>query len=385
MKRRHSLSGRLLLLFLLTAFLLAAVVRTGFRYGVEGSFQDVAGPHLDEYIQHLLSELGDPPTPERAAALAQRLPVQIHLLGAEPWSSEGKPPESTPHTSHARTLADGTRIELGRGREGFVVSAERGGLRVVLVPRGYRQADAAPFAIVLTIVGVLLVLILAYHAIRRLFRPIETIRAGVAQIGSGDLEHRLDIPRRNELGELAESINAMANDVRDMLEAKRQLLLAISHELRSPLTRARINAELLDDCAARQALMTDLGELETLLGELLESERLRTRHAALVREAVDPTELLTGLVQESFSDVKVHLDLDPPETFLSLDPARIRLLARNLLTHSIRHTPRGGTAPFRWLKRLGAALATPLSRFGRLTNSKPRLCRGMVTTENGKT
>ena len=262
---------------------------------------------------------------------------------------------------------------------------ERGGLTVVLVPRGYRQADAAPFAIVLTIAGVLLVLILAYHAIRRLFRPIETIRAGVAQIGSGDLEHRLDISRRNELGELAESINAMANDIRDMLEAKRQLLLAISHELRTPLTRARINAELLDDCAARQALMTDLGELETLLGELLESERLRTGHDALVREVVDPTELLTGLVQESFSDVEVHPDLDPPGTFLSLDPVRIRLLARNLLTHSIRHTPQGGTAPFRWLKKLGAALATPFSRFGRLTNSKPRLCRGMVTKENGKT
>ncbi len=49
MKRRHRMSGRLLLLFLLTAFLLAMVVRTGFRFGVEGSFQDVAGPHLDEF------------------------------------------------------------------------------------------------------------------------------------------------------------------------------------------------------------------------------------------------------------------------------------------------------------------------------------------------
>jgi signal transduction histidine kinase len=60
-----------------------------------------------------------------------------------------------------------------------------------------------------------------------------------------------------------------------MLEAKRQLLLAISHELRSPLTRTRVNAELLDECAARQAVLADLGELEALLGELLESERLR--------------------------------------------------------------------------------------------------------------
>ena len=51
MRRRHSLSGRLLLLFLLTAVLLAVVVRTGFRYGVEDGFQELIGPHLDEYLQ----------------------------------------------------------------------------------------------------------------------------------------------------------------------------------------------------------------------------------------------------------------------------------------------------------------------------------------------
>jgi signal transduction histidine kinase len=192
---------------------------------------------------------------------------------------------------------------------------------------------------------VLGVLILVYHAIRRLFRPIETIRAGIARIGASDLEHRIRIRRRDELGELAASINAMADDIRDMLEAKRQLLLAISHELRSPLTRARVNAELVAASAPRQALLADLGELETLLGELLESERLRGRHAALVREAVDPSELLTELVRDSVADARIHLDLDPPGIWLPLDRARIRLLARNLLTNALRHTPTGGAPP----------------------------------------
>ena len=344
-RRRHSLSGRLLLLFLLTALLLAIVVRTGFRYGVEGSFRDLAGPHVDAYIQHLLSELGDPPTPARAARLAQRLPIQTHLLGDESWSSEGTVPEWPPRTSVTRALADGTEIDLGRGRDGFVVRAKRGDLIVVLVAPGFQRADTAPVAIMLTIAGVLLVLAFSYHAIRRLFHPIETIRAGVARIGAGDLDHRVEIRRRDELGQLAVSINAMADDIREMLEAKRQLLLAISHELRSPLTRARLNTELLDDCAARQALLTDLSELETLLGELLESERLRGRHTALVREAVDPTELLTRLVQESFADADIHCDLDLPGTYLSLDPVRIRLLARNLLTNALRHTPEGSPPP----------------------------------------
>jgi signal transduction histidine kinase len=344
-RRRHSLSGRLLLLFLLTALLLAVVVRSGFRYGVEGGFKELVGPHLDEYLQHLLAELGDPPTPERAARLAAKLPLQIHLRGPESWSSEGTPPEPSHRRSVTRILPDGTKVKLGPGRDGFVVSARRGNVNLVLVAQGFEPADGAPLAAVLTIAGVLAVLVLVYHLIRRLFRPVEAIQAGIVRIGAGDLAHRLDIRRRDELGDLAGSINAMADDIGDMLEAKRQLLLAVSHELRSPLTRARVNAELLDDTAARRALLADLSELEALLGELLESERLRGRHAALKREAVDPTRLLDGLVQESFRDENLSLDLDPPGTWLPLDPIRIRMLVRNLLKNAIRHTPLDGLPP----------------------------------------
>jgi signal transduction histidine kinase len=60
-------------------------------------------------------------------------------------------------------------------------------------------------------------------------------------------------------------VNAMAASIHQMLEAKRTLLLAISHELRSPITRARLNTELLnedgDTGARRSALLRDLQEM----------------------------------------------------------------------------------------------------------------------------
>jgi len=346
MKRhRHSLSGLLLLLFLLTALLLAVVVRTGFHYGVDGNLRNLASPHLVAYLQYLLNELGDPPTAERAALLEERLPLKIQIFGTSDTSDDDAPSPPAGRRSISRTLPDGTVVEIGRTPDGFAVHARRDDLTVVLMPHGLAPADSAPLAIILTIAGVLAVLTLSYHAIRRLFKPIETIQAGVARIGAGDLEHRLDIRRRNELGELARSINAMTDDIQDMLEAKRQLLLAISHELRSPLTRARLNAELLEDNANRQALLADLSDLENLLAELLESERLRGRHSALKRQAVDPSVLLTTLVAESFPDAGIRLELDPPGTWLSLDSVRIRLLVRNLLKNAIRHTPGSGAPP----------------------------------------
>ena len=74
------------------------------------------------------------------------------------------------------------------------------------------------------------------------------------------------------------TINTMGADIRQMLDAKRALLLAISHELRSPLTRARLNTELLPDTSevqpSREALLRDLALMRDLVTDLLESERL---------------------------------------------------------------------------------------------------------------
>ena len=98
----------------------------------------------------------------------------------------------------------------------------------------------------------------AYISVRRILKPLEPIGAGVAAFGAGDFSQPIRVTRPDELGALAERINGMAANLSGMLDAKRTLLLAISHELRSPLTRARVNAELLDDSPERQALMRDL-------------------------------------------------------------------------------------------------------------------------------
>ena len=80
-----------------------------------------------------------------------------------------------------------------------------------------------------------------------LMRPLRAIRAGAVRFGQGDFSRPIAVRRRDELGDLAGQVNAMASGLQGMLDAKRQLLLAISHELRSPLTRARLNAELMPE------------------------------------------------------------------------------------------------------------------------------------------
>jgi signal transduction histidine kinase len=130
----------------------------------------------------------------------------------------------------------------------------------------------------------------------------------------------------------------MAGELRHMLDAKRALLLSISHELRSPLTRARLNAELVDEGPSRDALLRDLGEMRELISDLLESERLAAGHAALQREPVDLAALVEIAVHEQVpADVALELDLDADLGAVAVDPARWRLLVRNLVGNALRH------------------------------------------------
>jgi signal transduction histidine kinase len=148
--------------------------------------------------------------------------------------------------------------------------------------------------------------------------------------------------RPDELGELAATINTMGADIGQMLDAKRALLLAISHELRSPLTRARLNTELLPETpelqASRQALLTDLALMRDLITDLLESERLASPHAALQREPTDLAALTTEVVAGLVGAPPVQLVLAPGLPLLALDRSRLRLLLRNLLDNALRYS-----------------------------------------------
>jgi signal transduction histidine kinase len=179
---------------------------------------------------------------------------------------------------------------------------------------------------------------LTYHFVRQLFLPIETIRQGVANFGSGDLKHRINLQRKDELGELAQSVNIMADEIEGMLEAKRQLLLAISHELRSPLTRVRLNAELLEHTKPRERIIQDLKLLEQQLNELLETERLEANHAKLDLQPADPLQLIESVKNEYFADNQWRCHFDTKPGLISLDVARIKLLIKNLLDNAQRHT-----------------------------------------------
>ncbi|MFN5402900.1 MAG: ATP-binding protein [Burkholderiales bacterium] len=341
----HSIKLRMVLVFLLLAVTMSFVFFTGAKKAFSLGWREAARPLLMDYVDYLAKDImpNGQPSETRALALTKRLPITVQIDGPQvrwashpdqhqhQWQRKSDDDEQDWQDVLKRTTADGHIIVFGINEESF---------------------ERRPHLLGYGLAALLLLTLLAWLYVRRLLRPLEVIGAGARRFGSGDFSQ--PIPQRSskaqdELSELALTINTMGSDIQRMLEGKRALLLAISHELRSPLTRARLNTELLPESALvnphRQALLRDLKEMAELITDLLESERLASEHAALQRELL----ALGPLAQEVMAEVLAHqpklagtkplisLNADPQLPLIPLDSARMRLLLRNLLENALRH------------------------------------------------
>jgi signal transduction histidine kinase len=355
----RSLSARLLGIFLLTslAYIFASRYVVDLVWGT-GSLSEVIGAHMALHIDYVLDDIGLPPKVERAEAIVAKVPVDILLRGPDlSWMSDPSfpPIEDIPFQTSDFLLSYAASDTQGWTKTIQLMAFAR------VEGRAFVKIRDGPYEIIFAspkfsepirpnlttpAIGVLAILVLAacYFAVRWLVRPIKWIQEGTARIGRGELGWRIPTTRKDDLGDLAKGINRMADDVGEMLEAKRQLLLAISHELRSPLTRAKVALEFLEDESVKGSLMHDIKEMERLIADLLESERLNTRHSKLQLGAVDIVELITAVVRAEFEgqEGRVALALPPGPVTLEGDATRLRLLVKNLVENALRYTPADG-------------------------------------------
>jgi signal transduction histidine kinase len=347
----YSLSFRLLLIFLVLGGLFVfGTMKAIQRFYNSDDIRGLISGHLSLHVHYVREDIGTPPNIDRAIAITKSVPVDIRIHGPDvDWASDENFPalselEFGPSPKFSddpdawvdelqgvefAALAGHNFLKMRQGGYDIVVSTPRiadSGERIGLVPQ--------ILALGLTF------LLCAYFAVRWLFRPIVSIREGAAHIGRGNFDYRISKVRRDQLGDLAADINRLAGDVESMLDAKRALLLGISHELRSPLSRMRLTLEFLDDDKNAASLKTEIIEMEKIVASLLEAERLNGRHAKLNRTRVVVGELLAELLDDFFDRDRDRIVLRaPPEPVIAeIDEARITLMLKNLLSNALRYS-----------------------------------------------
>jgi len=377
---RHSLKWRLVIVFLLLALATTAVFLFGMKRVVETGWTGYAKPLVADYVDKLAAEIGAPPDVDKAKAIVARLPVvTVRVEGPHVrWDS---------HPNLHRPWGYDADTRYGHGTWGLVRDTADGH-RITFGLVGPLHDNPPRLIGGFTLLALLVLTLAAFAYVRYMLKPLQHIGDGVARFGAGDFTRPISGVRRDELGDLADRINRMAGSLQGMLDAKRALLLAISHELRSPLTRARVNAELVAEGEHKDALLRDLSEMRDLISDLLESERLATGHAALQTDAVDLAVLVRDAAATQFAGAALTLDLDVTVGAVRADAMRLKLALRNLIDNALRHSAGAAQAPRVSLQReADARIALTVRDFGPGVSDEQlqRLAEPFYRTDSART
>jgi signal transduction histidine kinase len=210
-------------------------------------------------------------------------------------------------------------------------------------------------------------------------QDIERLRRRLQAVGAGDRQSDLVTGGRDELAGLAAAANSMIEQLRGeearrgaSERARRGLVVAISHDLRTPLAALRVLVEAVEDRIVTGAtrerylkeMRTHVGVLSSLIEDLFELSRAQAGELQLASRPVELGELVSETVaamRAPGEERGVTVIADPlPDggggagLLAVVDPEQIRRVLLNLLDNAIRYTPPGGTVTARASRRDGA-------------------------------
>ena len=198
---------------------------------------------------------------------------------------------------------------------------------------------------------------------RETVEDVRTVRDGLRAVGEGERELKIRTGASDELAELASAANRMVAKLaeseaeRDMAEqARRDLVAAVSHDLRTPLTSLRLlSAAIEDDLVDRETrrgyveqMSLHLCSLSALIDDLFELSRIEAGDISWSMQKVGLAELVSETVEAmraeaSARHVVVTADLDGIAVSARGNPERLQRVLFNLIQNALRHTPADGS------------------------------------------
>ena len=337
-KIRRSVFTRLLVVILLAGvgINLALIFLFGaFRHQISGTYQ----AHLTRYVGYLMKDLGTPPDLARARRIASQTNMVIAYDSPNlSWTTARQPLDLPLARFRLRHQHGNIQVSSYRGTFRVVVADGEGRLTFLLLHQPEAEKNLHILGIGL-LLYVSLLMVGAYLVIRRILRPLRWLRQGVGQVARGELSHRVPAARSDELGELAAAFNTMTDRIGKLIQSREQLLLDVSHELRSPITRMKVALAMMPESQEKQNLEEDLREMEAKITELLETAR-----AVNVREALDLQETdVMQLIKEAvaaFQGMAPGIQLEESAELFTMDLDRRRMgrAIGNILDNALKYS-----------------------------------------------
>jgi signal transduction histidine kinase len=282
--------------------------------------------------------------------------VPLPLAGWFRIEGGGMPPVPPPPPRRFRPI----EVHSGAlGRSSFAVSMrfpDQGWLNLTIrmpAPRPWHSDNFLVAFLAMSLAAALM----TWWAVRRLTRPVTDLAAAAERLGRGVNAPPLPENGPREVATAAAAFNTMARNIRRFVADRTQMLAAISHDLRTPITRLRLRAEFLEDDEQRAKMLADLAEMEAMIAATLTFARDDAANEPA--GAVDLASLVRTVLDEAGDaapERAAAIAYEGPEHLvLQLRPVAMKRALANLVGNALKY---GDAARLRLEQRDRGAVLT---------------------------
>ena len=296
--------------------------------------------------------LGAAPALERprlSADIARAFPqLGIEILPAGQMPSAGDPAGFNPHGLQRRLghdyrifqMPDGANRKLGIGLpDGTMISAN------VLPDRPRPPFLGGPWMMTL-LFAVISVTLLGLWAARALTAPLSSFAKAAESFSLNGGAAPLPERGPEEIRSVARALNRMRERITGLIDDRTKMLAAISHDLRTPITRMRLRSEFIEDETHRSRMLGDLDQMRSMLESVLSFLRNGRRLEAMTLADIAST---LQLITDQFGDMGRKVAYDgPAHAMATVRPDDLHRAVTNLVENAVRF---GAEAVIRFASR----------------------------------
>ncbi len=295
------------------------------------SLQRVADEHPRRYLARALFDA--------FSQSAMNPDSEVTVIGGAPMilMSPDEASASEFATLYKAAANDKDGIAISRLGDRYAAVSVRGDKVAILPEFGQPISAFALMLVGIVIFAICATITVIYLLMRRLTLPFTELTTGITRVEDGDLDYQIPLDRTfGEYRKFAEGFNTMVAELQRIHESRRHMLLALPHEILTPLSRLKVRKDMVDNAKLRDQISGDITVVEEILSSILAAEKRSSGQAQAEFVDIEPyaAEQVEQLLNQGV-DISISNDTGMDTAYF--DPFLTSVLLKNFVSNAVRY------------------------------------------------
>ncbi|QOY51032.1 ArsS family sensor histidine kinase [Candidatus Sulfurimonas baltica] len=183
------------------------------------------------------------------------------------------------------------------------------------------------------------ILIIMFLIILKIIYPLRGISKSIKNFGDGDYSLRIENSSKDEIGKVSNTFNSMAANIEELITSREILLRDIGHELKTPILKSKLAAEMIEDSKYKSILKRALSQIDEMTSELLYLEKLNANQYKLDVQKFSCETLIAESLSKLFIEDETLIDVKVESNFyINADLNYLSIALKNLIDNALKYS-----------------------------------------------